>query len=134
MEEQEIATELIGEGEHRHLMFWEAAEDGTGVWERLIEEPGAIAEMAKRALSICHYDPDNERGEKNEKESCIAVCYECLLSYTNQPRHRLIDWRLIRDFLYQLDGITTQVIKNKRTPEEQYEWLKTERTLIHRQN
>lgn len=35
VEEQEIGAELIGQGGRRRLLFWEAAEGGIGVWERL---------------------------------------------------------------------------------------------------
>ncbi|MGQ9687399.1 MAG: hypothetical protein ACUVXF_01215 [Desulfobaccales bacterium] len=32
VEEQEVAVELIGRGDHQRLLLWEAAEGGTGVW------------------------------------------------------------------------------------------------------
>ena len=53
VEEQEISAELIGQGEHRKLFLWESAEGGTGVWERLIETPNSLREVAREALRIC---------------------------------------------------------------------------------
>ncbi len=49
LEEQEIEAELIGQGDHLRLLYWEAAEGGTGVWHRLAGEQGAVAEIAAQA-------------------------------------------------------------------------------------
>jgi hypothetical protein len=125
VEEQEVAAELIGKDEHRRLMFWEAAEGGTGVSELLMEDTGAIARIASRALRICHFDPETgqEEGLGGRRQRTVA-CYECLLSYTNQPEHRLLDRRLVRDFLLRLASSTT-VVAASRSRNEQYEWLKS---------
>src|SRR5207245_6321981 len=32
-------------------------------------------------------------------EDCVAACYDCLMSYTNQPDHLVLDRHLIRDEL-----------------------------------
>jgi very-short-patch-repair endonuclease len=40
------------------------------------------------------------------KEVCEAGCYDCLLSYYNQPDHRLVDRQVIRDLLLDWAGIT----------------------------
>ncbi len=61
IEEQEIAVSRIGKGAERRILFWEAAEGGNGIWPRLLEEPTAVAQVAKEALSVCHFD--TETGE-----------------------------------------------------------------------
>lgn len=93
VEESEIAAELIGTGAQRRLLFWEAAEGGTGVFEEMADALGSMARVAAAALVVCHFDGEGDN------ERCVAACYRCLLSYSNQREHRLIDRRLVRDFL-----------------------------------
>ena len=109
VEDQEIGAELIGQGEHRRMLFWEAAEGGIGVWERLVSESRAFSEIAHRALHLCHFeDPaDGTNGDTTQKEACAVACYECLLTYSNQREHRHIDRRLIRDYFHLLASATT---------------------------
>lgn len=119
VEEQEIGAELIGLGERRRLLFWEAAEGGIGVWDRLIDHSGAFAELAGRALQLCHFDSGGGSGDGDgsgraggaggagKAVECAAACYECLLSYSNQPHHRYIDRMLLPDFLQRLTTATT---------------------------
>ena len=45
IEESEIASERIGSGKNRSLLFWEASEGGAGVLRRLVEERDCMAEM-----------------------------------------------------------------------------------------
>ena len=124
LEGQEVAAELIGEGENRRLMFWEAAEGGTGVWERLVEDAGAIAGVARAALKRCHFDLDGNDTADNQNIVCAAACYECLLSYANQPSHRYLDRFSVRDLLVELSSATTERSTQGRSRDEQYEWLK----------
>ena len=100
VEEQEIAVERIGEEAEERLLFWEAAEGGTGVWPRLLEDPQALARVAAEALRVCHFDPAT--GEDRAADSCSRACYECLLSYRNQPDHPRLDRHSIRDYLLLL--------------------------------
>ena len=125
VEEQEVAAELIGAGDNRRMMFWEAAEGGTGVWERLVEEPGAFAEVAREALRVCHFNPDTGEEETgHDPRTCAAACYECLLSYANQLEHRYLDRHLVRDFLLRLAQGTTTAVAAGRSREDQYHWLR----------
>ncbi len=124
VEEQEVGADLIGQGEYRRLLFWEEAEGGTGVWERLAREPDAIAVVARQALVLCHFDPDTgEDAKDHDVEKCDIACYECLLTYSNQLHHRQINRRLLPDFLRMLaSGKTVQAEAKDR--EAQYDRLK----------
>ena len=126
VEQQEIAMELIGEGENRRLLYWEAAEGGNGIWQRLIEYPDALGKVAEKALEACHFDPSTGEEAPGWSEKCSRACYDCLLSYSNQPAHPLIDRHLIRDFLLRL--INSKTIKTaERSRKEQYVWLEERR-------
>jgi len=74
------------------------------VLRQLLDSPNALAEVARQALRLCHFDDDGDdlRRALNAKEDCEAACYDCLMSYTNQTDHKLLDRTLIRDLLMQL--------------------------------
>jgi very-short-patch-repair endonuclease len=87
------------------LLFYEATEGGAGVLRQLIDVPTAVAQVAREALRLCHFDP--ETGEDFRKaprslEECEAACYHCLMTYANQREHRLLDRQSIRDYLQTL--------------------------------
>jgi hypothetical protein len=126
VEEQEVAVELIGAGEHQRLLLWEAAEGGIGVWERMLDDPRSFAEVAREALRVCHFDPTTGAPDPAWAERCAVACYDCLLSYANQLEQRAIDRHLVRDYLLAL---TTGELRATagRDYETQYRWLR-ERT------
>jgi len=62
-----------------------------------------MARVAATALDLCHFDLDGtDVGAVGREEPCEAACYDCLLSYYNQPDHQLLDRRLIRPLLAEL--------------------------------
>ncbi len=107
IEEQELASERIGTGTHRRILFWEAAEGGAGVLSRLAEDATALAQVAATALEICHYDAASGQEQPAEVKDCVRACYRCLLSYTNQPDHALLNRHLVRDLLLRLAHVAT---------------------------
>ncbi|HPA53405.1 MAG TPA: DUF1998 domain-containing protein, partial [Thermoanaerobaculia bacterium] len=113
LEESELAAEpLPTRKERRHLLLYEAAEGGAGVLRRLVDEPSAFGAVVRRAQELCHFDPDTGedlRRAPTSKDDCEAACYDCLLSYGNQPDHRLLDRRAIRDLLASLAGATVEL-------------------------
>ena len=59
LEDGELAAEPLPDVDERvGVHLYEAAEGGAGVLRRLVEDPDAISAVAKRALEICHFDPD----------------------------------------------------------------------------
>jgi hypothetical protein len=102
IEEREVEVELIGREENENLLFWEAAEGGIGVWERLIADPREFKKLAVRALEILHFDPSSGEPLSHWEQRCTAACYDCLLSYSNQRDHRHLDRHKVREFLFGL--------------------------------
>ena len=82
-------------------MFFESAEGGAGVLRRLVEDPETLAQVARKALELCHIDAQS--GE-DLPGACEGACYSCLLSYTNQPLHKFLDRRAAAGWLMQLAG------------------------------
>lgn len=113
LEEDELASERLGQG--KHLLFWEASEGGAGVLSQILENPPAFQQLASTALEICHF--------QQEKVSCTKACYECLLSYRNQFDHPLLDRYLIRDWLDQLTASTINSHASGVSREDQYQQL-----------
>jgi ATP-dependent helicase YprA (DUF1998 family) len=103
LEDDEVACELLPNGKApRHILLYEAAEGGAGVLRRLLKDPLAFPLVAREALRICHFNPDTGEDEGHApgvSEICEAACYDCLLSYSNQPVHRLLDRKAIREIL-----------------------------------
>lgn len=125
VEESEIVSELIGEEEHRAILFWEAAEGGAGVVNRLVAEAGAMARVAQKALEICHFDDHgHDVGPRPGRPVCTQACYDCLLSYANQPYHKELDRHLIAEFLVWLTHSTARQAHGGRSYAEHYAWLR----------
>ncbi|GAB4186588.1 MAG: DEAD/DEAH box helicase [Roseiflexaceae bacterium] len=108
LEEIELSSELIGQGAATRIIFWESSEGGAGVLRRLVEEPDALARVATKALEICHFDPVSGIDRFADSDRCAQACYLCLLSYSNQPQHPLLNRMAIRDLLLALTQATVQ--------------------------
>ncbi|MFD0802512.1 helicase-related protein, partial [Streptomonospora algeriensis] len=113
LEDAELNSELLpgmhasSEQETRdRILFTEAAEGGAGVLRLLQSEPDHLAEAARTALEICHFDPED--GTDLGGDECARGCYECLLTYGNQTHHRRIDRHAARDMLLRLAGSRTE--------------------------
>jgi len=120
LEESELAAEpLPSSEERRRLLFYEASEGGAGVLRQLLSSPQALAQVAREALQLCHFDPDTGADLGKSKlaaEDCEAACYDCLMSYINQRDHRELDRKEIRDYLLLLSqaGIEASPVATPR--------------------
>ena len=105
LEDSELTGELLPDPDSQgRMLFIESAEGGAGVLRRLVEEPNAIRRVAIEALDIAHFQDNGEEAEQGDgdEDRCVQGCYDCLLSYSNQPFHKQIDRHLIVDLLLDL--------------------------------
>ncbi|TRW90334.1 DEAD/DEAH box helicase [Candidatus Methylobacter oryzae] len=105
IEESELVVEPLPATDNRQaLLFYEAAEGGAGVLTRLAGEPSCLSMVASATLQLMHFEfgtnlatvEELKRQEHRNAEGesiCEAGCYQCLLSYFNQPDHDNIDRR-----------------------------------------
>ena len=101
LEPRELSCEpMPSPQDRREILFYEASEGGAGILRQLVEDPAILPVLARRALEICHFDPDSlvDYGASR----CGKACYECLLDYGNQPDHKDLDRLLIRNLLSEL--------------------------------
>jgi very-short-patch-repair endonuclease len=127
LEDTELAAEPLPKGaDRRYILFYESAEGGAGVLRQIVEDNDAVRRVAKTALEICHFDPDTgaDKGQApGAKEKCEAACYDCLMSYTNQPDHSLLDRKLLSGHLLALTKATVSVAPTALTREQHFERL-----------
>ncbi len=108
LEDNELSCEALPAlGDPTSLLFYESAEGGAGVLRRITEDKDAFPKIARKALEICHFNPDT--GEDLHKaphavENCVVACYDCLMSYGNQKFHGQLDRHSIKDLLTRLVG------------------------------
>ncbi len=127
LEDSELAVETLPtRDEPRVILFYESAEGGAGVLRRLLDDPAALARVARQALELCHFDP--ETGEDRHHaphatEDCESACYDCLMSYGNQREHRMLDRKAILDILMQLSQAKIDASPAPTTRAEHLEML-----------
>lgn len=126
LEDTELAAEpLPTPDDRRRLLLYEAAEGGAGVLRRMVEDPAALALVARTALELCHFDPDTgaDLGAAGTGANCEAACYDCLMSYSNQLDHRLLDRALLVEPLRSWAGAKVATSGQAANRAEQLEAL-----------
>ena len=59
LEDGELAAEPLPNADTRRLiLLYESSEGGAGILRQLVEDPRALARVAREALQICHFDPN----------------------------------------------------------------------------
>ncbi|OBI45205.1 DEAD/DEAH box helicase [Mycobacterium colombiense] len=115
LEDSELSSEALPDPESRaRMLFTESAEGGAGVLRRLHSEHDALAAAARKALDIAHFKADgtDSGSAEGSRERCEKACYDCLLSYSNQTDHLLIDRHAVRDLLMALaDGAASPKVE-----------------------
>ncbi len=125
VEEMELSSERIGRDDNRRILIYEVSEGGLGILNRLIEEPNIVSEIAKTALDIIHYSIDDKNNLSDTKDDCVQACYECLLSYSNQRDHKILDRHLVAKILPEIIQGVTLKGSATRDYEQHYLYLKS---------
>ncbi|WP_406516442.1 protein kinase domain-containing protein [Streptomyces sp. NBC_00134] len=130
LEDAELTAELLppDDGPRRRILFTEAAEGGAGVLRRIQHDKHALAQAARTALGICHFDPADgadgaDLGGPSSAEKCARGCYECLLTYSNQGVHRQLSRHAARPLLLRLASATTAKEDRGESRSEQFKRL-----------
>lgn len=130
LEDGELGVEPLPRLEDRRLiLLYEAAEGGAGVLRRLLDDAGDLAQVARAALELCHFDPDTGQDlhkAPRARERCEAACYDCLMSYTNQLDHDKLDRHAIRDLLRDLAAATVVASPTSKSRKEMMAYMLTQ--------
>ena len=125
IEESELVAEALPKvSDRRALMFYEAAEGGAGVLTRIASDPASLKQVASNALKLLHHNspqgswkledlPALEQTNAVGKHICEAGCYQCLLSYFNQPDYEYIN-RRNTDALKMLVALANAEVRPKQ--------------------
>jgi hypothetical protein len=100
LDEEEIDTFVKpAPGEHGQvtIVIYETSEGGAGVLHSLMDE-ARFRKVVREAQTVLHGDPDDS--------GCERVCYECLLSFYNQPEHEFLDRTLVGSWLDDMQALT----------------------------
>ncbi len=127
LEDSELAVASLPDRDTRAaILLYEASEGGAGVLRHITEDADALRRIARQALELCHFDPDTGddlRRAPGANEDCEAACYDCLMSYTNQPDHLALDRKLIRQYLIDLVGATVATSPSGLSRDEHLQML-----------
>lgn len=127
LEESELLAEPLPDRKTRKgVLLYEATEGGAGVLTRLVHDENALANVARAALKVMHFDippvgqplPALDDLHDVAGTQCVAGCYRCVLSYYNQPDHPVIDRRdaAARALLLRLAAVRTHLMPASDEP------------------
>ena len=133
LEDSELAAEVLPDlSDPQQILLFEASEGGAGVLADLMTRPAALAEVARVALELLHFDASSgeDIGQApHAKERCVAACYDCLMTYSNQSQHELLDRFKVRDLLLALSRGAVSLPDASKDGHEQHLNAQSERGL-----
>jgi len=120
VEENELGVWIMGKGEHKNILLYEASQGSLGVLSQLTENTQLLQALFEEAYRLLHFDPKTL--EDMDPEIPKAT-YDDLLSYYNQRYHDILDRYSVKAALERLMKCTIEDNKDGKSPEEQYRYL-----------
>ncbi|HNW74278.1 MAG TPA: DEAD/DEAH box helicase [Bacteroidales bacterium] len=120
VEEGEIGVWIMGKGEHKNILLYEASEGSLGVLSQLIENSIILKKLFTEAYKVLHFDPVTRT---DTKPDAPKATYDDLLSYYNQRYHDKLDRFSVKETLERLMDCRIDNQAGERSLEEQYRYL-----------
>lgn len=120
VEESEIGVWILGSGERKNILIYEAAEGSLGILSQLVENTNTLRSIFKTACQIIHFDPESFQ---NTGKDIPKASYDDLLSYYNQRHHEKINRFEIIEALKRLIGCTVDNQQGGKSLDEQLAYL-----------
>jgi hypothetical protein len=120
VEEGEIGIWIMGKGEHKNILLYEASEGSLGVLSQLIENSITLQKLFTEAYKVLHFDPETRT---DTKPDVPKATYDDLLSYYNQRYHDKLDRYSVKEALERLMDCKIDNQPGEKTLEEQYRYL-----------
>jgi hypothetical protein len=121
VEQGEIGVWIMGQGESKNIMIYEAAEGSLGILSQLVEDAVLLNNIFKKAYEICHFDSETKL---DTRPDLPKATYDDLLSYYNQRHHDQLDRFSIKEALEKLIESNADTQQGGKSLEEQYQYLK----------
>lgn len=120
VEEGEIGVWIMGQGEHKNILIYEAAEGSLGIVSQLVENSQILRQTFDEAYKVLHFDPITRADTRPEEPK---ASYDNLLSYYNQRYHDMLDRFSIKAALERLMDCVIDIQQGGKSLDEQYNYL-----------
>ncbi|MDX2282577.1 MAG: DEAD/DEAH box helicase [Bacteroidia bacterium] len=124
LEEQEILVDTLGSGDTPNILLIEGTEGSMGILGQLVTQPNRLRQVIIKAYELLHFDPETHTDRRPELPKAT---YQDLLSYYNQPWHKIMDRHSIQEALKVLMACDLQRLTSGRDRDAHYHYLR-ERT------
>jgi len=128
LEDNELSTQFLPDTDNcKLILFYESSEGGAGVLKQIVNDNEAVKVIARKALELCHFDPATGKDlgkHPDARENCSVACYDCLMNYSNQSYHKILNRHDIKDFLLSLSNSKLKISTSSASPDDQLDYLK----------
>jgi hypothetical protein len=83
LESRELSCEpMPSPQDRREILFYESSEGGAGVLRQLTEDPSIVPILARKALEICHFDPETleDKAPAHAARDAMSACWITAIS------------------------------------------------------
>ncbi len=121
IEENEVGVWIMGKGEHKNILIYEAAEGSLGILSQLVDNARLLRQIFAESYSLLHFDPFTKEDTRPDEPK---ASYDNLLSYYNQRYHDQLDRFAVKAALERLLDCSIDNQQGGKSVDEQFEYLK----------